>query len=111
MHPAPTASDVEAVRRAAQLARIDVPEADLPAMAAQFGRVLNAFRDLQSADVTGVEPLTGATELLDVVRDDRVVRSLDREALLANAPQREGEFFGVPRTVEVRTASESRGEA
>ena len=99
MQPPPSASEQEVVRRAARLARIDVPEGELPAVAAQFGRILQAFRSLQSVDVAGVEPLTGATTLLDVVRADRVAASLGAGEALANAPQREGEFFGVPKTV------------
>jgi aspartyl-tRNA(Asn)/glutamyl-tRNA(Gln) amidotransferase subunit C len=99
MQPQESASDEEVVRRAAKLARIDVPESELPAVAAQFGRILKAFRVLQSVDVTGVEPLTGATTLLDVARADRVTESLSQDAVLANAPQREGEFFGVPQTL------------
>jgi aspartyl-tRNA(Asn)/glutamyl-tRNA(Gln) amidotransferase subunit C len=99
MQPEQSATDEEVVRRAAHLVRIDVPEGELPAVAAQFGRILQAFRALQTVDVTGVEPLTGATTLLDVVRADRVAASLSPDEALANAPQREGDFFGVPKTV------------
>jgi aspartyl-tRNA(Asn)/glutamyl-tRNA(Gln) amidotransferase subunit C len=94
-----SASDEDDVRRVARLARIALTESELPAVAAQFGRVLRAFQSLQSVDVTGIEPLTGATGLLDVLRPDRIAPSLPQDALLANAPQREGEFFGVPQTL------------
>ena len=90
---------IEVVRRTAQLARLDLPESELPAVAAQFARILSSFQALQSVDVTGVEPLAGATELIDIVRPDRVVPSLTQDAALANAPQRSGEFFGVPKTI------------
>jgi aspartyl-tRNA(Asn)/glutamyl-tRNA(Gln) amidotransferase subunit C len=107
MQPPQSGDDEEVGRRAARLARIDVPERELPAVAAQFGRILQAFRSLQSVDVAGVEPLTGATTLLDVVRADRVAASLDQGEALANAPQREGEFFGVPQTLTLAVGGEA----
>lgn len=89
----------ETVERAAALARLALGDARRAELAQQCARILEAFRSLGELDVESVAPLTSPVERCDVLRDDRARPSLERETLLANAPQREGEFFGVPKTV------------
>jgi aspartyl-tRNA(Asn)/glutamyl-tRNA(Gln) amidotransferase subunit C len=91
--------DLELVRHTAALARLEIAEVDVPRIASEFARILEAFRALQSVDVAGVEPLARATETADVVRADRARPSLPRERALANAPEHTDEFFRVPKTV------------
>src|SRR5207248_357294 len=50
--------------------------------------------------VTGVEPTSHAVPMVNVMRDDVVVPCFPREEMLANAPDRAGEFFRVPRIIE-----------
>jgi aspartyl-tRNA(Asn)/glutamyl-tRNA(Gln) amidotransferase subunit C len=95
----PRPDDVDLVRRTAALARLDLPSAELPAIAGEFARILEAFRSLQAVDVGGVEPLAHATAQGDVTRADRVRPSLERERALANAPAQLDGFFRVPKTV------------
>ena len=52
---------------------------------------------LQSVDTEGVPPTTRAVEVVNVTRDDLVVPTDVREQLLDEAPQREGDFFRVPK--------------
>jgi len=68
-------------------------------LGAQFERVLGAFRDLAALDLADVEPSTGATRLVDVLRADLPRPSMAVDALLANAPRREGEFYAVPKVI------------
>lgn len=95
----PRREDIELVAATAALARIEIPEAELPALASEFSRILEAFRVLQAVDVAGVEPLLHATELVDVLRADQPRPGLERERVLENAPDRTPEFFRVPKTV------------
>jgi aspartyl-tRNA(Asn)/glutamyl-tRNA(Gln) amidotransferase subunit C len=92
-------SEIESVRKTAALARLSLGEAEMAALGGQFARILDAFQSLTQLDVDGVEPMTGATELRDVAREDRPRPSLARDAVLANAPARAGEFFSVPKTI------------
>jgi aspartyl-tRNA(Asn)/glutamyl-tRNA(Gln) amidotransferase subunit C len=48
-------------------------------------------------DTEGVPPTTRAVEVVNVTRDDVVVPTAVREQLLDEAPQREGDFFRVPK--------------
>ncbi len=95
----PTRAREEIVRETARLARLELDDREADEHGAQLERILDAFRALSEADVEGIEPLIGPTELSDVLREDRARPGLEREALLRSAPRREGEFFRVPKTV------------
>lgn len=97
---APTGdSSIETVRRVAALARLSIDDREAVDLAAQFERILAQFQVLSQLDVEGVEPMTGPSQSSNVLREDRPEPSLPLESVLANAPQREGEFYGVPKTV------------
>ncbi len=92
-------SETETVRKTAELARLALNEAEMPKFAAQFARILDAFQAISKLDVEGVEPMTGAADLTDVMREDRPKPSLERDAALANAPSRAGDYYSVPKTI------------
>ena len=85
------------VRKVAKLARLDLPEEKIAAYTHQLERILDYVDHLQSVDTEGVPPTTRAVEVVNVTRDDLVVPTDVREQLLDEAPQREGDFFRVPK--------------
>ena len=89
-----TASDV---RKVAQLARLDLPEDKIATYTSQLERILDYVDHLQAVDTEGVPPTTRAVEVVNVTREDVVVPTEVREQLLNEAPQREGDFFRVPK--------------
>jgi aspartyl-tRNA(Asn)/glutamyl-tRNA(Gln) amidotransferase subunit C len=89
-----TAADVSKV---AQLARLDLPEDKIATYTSQLERILDYVDHLQAVDTEGVPPTTRAVEVVNVTRDDVVVPTDVREQLLNEAPQREGDFFRVPK--------------
>lgn len=94
-----SANDPLAVERALRLARLGVEAAEREPFAREFERVLASFAELRSIDVTGVAPLHTPSGRVDALREDRHASSLDRESLLANAPDARDGFFGVPKTI------------
>ncbi|HYP03369.1 MAG TPA: Asp-tRNA(Asn)/Glu-tRNA(Gln) amidotransferase subunit GatC [Cyanobium sp.] len=88
---------VEDVRKVAQLARLEIPEEKIATYAVQLERILDYVAHLEQVDTEGVPPTTRAVEVVNVTRDDRVEPTPVREELLDLAPQREGDFFRVPR--------------
>jgi len=84
----------------AQLARIGLTEADVERFQSQLSHILDQFETLRRIDTTGVPPTAFALPLENVMRDDAACPSLDVEAVLANAPRREGDFFRVRRVLE-----------
>lgn len=87
----------EDVRKVAQLARLDLPEEKIATYTSQLERILEYVAHLEAVDTEGVPATTRAVEVVNVTRDDRIEPTPVREQLLDLAPQREGDFFRVPR--------------
>ena len=92
--------DADTVKRIARLARIHVEPEALPAMAQELNGILNWIEMLREVDTTGVQPMAGGGAQALRWRDDVVTDGAQADAVLANAPDREGEYFGVPKVVE-----------
>lgn len=98
--PPTTPDPLETVRATAALARLSFDEDEARALAGDLQRILDAFRGLAEVDTEGVEPLWSPSGRRDVLREDLPVEGLPRERLLAAAPEREGDHFRVPKTVD-----------
>jgi aspartyl-tRNA(Asn)/glutamyl-tRNA(Gln) amidotransferase subunit C len=85
------------VRKVAGLARLALAEEKIATYTAQLERILEYVDHLQAVDTEGVPPTTRAMEVVNVTREDKVEPTPVREDLLNLAPQREGDFFRVPR--------------
>jgi len=97
---APSNITPEDVRHVARLARLELSEAELERMRAEMDAILAYMDKLRSLDTTGVEPTSHAVPLRNVMRDDEPRPSFPRDDMLANAPDRAGDFFRVPRIIE-----------
>ena len=100
---APTAASTQIseadVRHVAKLARLAVPEADLPRLAGQLESILGYVAQIRQADVSGVPPTAHALPLTNVLRDDAVGPALPLDAVLRNAPAADAPFFKVPKVI------------
>ena len=92
--------DPATVRRIARLARIRLEEAEVPQLAQELNGILGWIEQLNEVDVAGVAPLTGGAQMALKMRADIVTDGDMREAVLANAPDRAGDYFAVPKVVE-----------
>jgi aspartyl-tRNA(Asn)/glutamyl-tRNA(Gln) amidotransferase subunit C len=92
--------DLATVRRVANLARIDVPDADLPGLAQELNTILAWVEQLNQVNTDGVEPLTSVVNAELPRREDVVTDGGYQEAILANAPQAEHGYFAVPKVIE-----------
>ena len=92
--------DPATVRRIAKLARIRVAEDQIGPLQAQLDGILGWIDQLNEVNVDGVAPLTGATDMALRMREDCVTDGGMAEKVLANAPDRAGPFFAVPKVVE-----------
>jgi len=89
--------DRATVEQVAQLARIDLPESQLDESARQLAEILEYVGQLEKVDLPDdVEPFFGATESVNAIRADKRVPSIDRNTILSNAPDSDGEFYQVP---------------
>ncbi len=85
--------DTATVRRIAKLARIRLTDAEVPRLQGELNGILGWIEQLGEVNVDGVAPLTGGAQIALRMR-------ADVEKILANAPDRAGEFFAVPKVVE-----------
>ncbi|MEB3334104.1 MAG: Asp-tRNA(Asn)/Glu-tRNA(Gln) amidotransferase subunit GatC [Cyanobacteriota bacterium] len=89
-----TADDV---RKVAALARLELPESQISTYTTQLERILEYVGHLQQVDTEGVPATTRAVEVVNVTRPDQVETTDCREELLNLSPQREGDFYRVPK--------------
>jgi aspartyl-tRNA(Asn)/glutamyl-tRNA(Gln) amidotransferase subunit C len=89
------------VRRVAELARIELTEDETRALVKDLNEILRFVNSLQQVDTEGVEPAYHVVPLENVMREDRVAPSLPVDEALADAPERSGDYFRVPRILEV----------
>jgi aspartyl-tRNA(Asn)/glutamyl-tRNA(Gln) amidotransferase subunit C len=85
------------VAHVARLARLDLSVEELEQFTEQLGAVLEHARDVEALDTAGVPPTAHPLPLRNVLRPDLVVPSLDRDEVLAEAPEVEAGQFRVPR--------------
>ena len=87
----------EEVAHVALLARLEVTEAELDMFTEQLADILGHADEIEALDVSGVEAMAHPLGLTNVLREDVVVPSLDRDEVLAQAPAAEDGRFRVPR--------------
>ena len=84
------------VRKVAKLARLELADADLARLQPQLSAILDYVDQLQQLNTEGVEPLAHPLPIANAFRDDVPTPSLSVDDALANAPNRIGDYFGVP---------------
>lgn len=88
-----TKKDVEHV---ATLAKLKFNDEQLEKFTDQIEDIIDLVDTLNEVDTTNVETTFNVTDQLNRMREDVAVRSNDKEALLANAPETENGFIRVP---------------
>jgi aspartyl-tRNA(Asn)/glutamyl-tRNA(Gln) amidotransferase subunit C len=86
-------SDVEHV---AHLARLGMTSEELGRLEGQLNQILERYLKLAELDTDAIPPTAQTIELENILRDDVATPSLPVEAVLGNAPAREGDFVIVP---------------
>ncbi|MCS6865182.1 MAG: Asp-tRNA(Asn)/Glu-tRNA(Gln) amidotransferase subunit GatC [Gemmataceae bacterium] len=87
---------LDEVRKVAQLARLELSAADLALMQQQLSAILDYIDQLNELNTDGIEPLAHPLPIHNVFRPDVESSSLPVEEALGNAPNRIGDYFGVP---------------
>jgi aspartyl-tRNA(Asn)/glutamyl-tRNA(Gln) amidotransferase subunit C len=85
----------EQVRHIAHLARLGIEDGEVDRFAGQLSEILDYFERLRQVDTEGIPPTAHTLLLHNVFRGDLPEPSLPPEQTLANAPQREDDYFRV----------------
>lgn len=96
---------VEDVERVAELAHLELAPDEMPRMVQDLNAILNYVAELNELDTGGVAPLAQVSELDGAggrtsLRKDVPVPSLDRQAVMPQAPDANNVFFKVPKVIE-----------
>ena len=84
------------VRWIAHLARLRLADAEVQTITRNLGAILEYVNQLEQVPTDGVEPLAHPLDVHSVFRADEPTASLPIDTALANAPDRRGDFYGVP---------------
>lgn len=90
----------EEVARVAVLARLRLTPEEEAEITDQLDRILVYMDKLAEIDTSNVQPFSHAADAASALREDRVTNRPDPDALLSNAPDRDGTFFKVPKILE-----------
>ena len=82
------------------LGRIRLPEESRAKAQRDLQEILQYIDTLSELDTEGIEPLSHALPLTNVMRVHEVQPSIPPEEVLANAPVRKDNYFLVPRSFE-----------
>ena len=92
-----TIISTEQVRKVANLARLELTEAEEQQFTTQLSGILEYVQQLDELDTKDVPPTTRAIEVSNITRTDTLEVFPEREAILDSAPEREEDFFKVPK--------------
>ena len=95
--PGLTRADVEHV---AQLARLALDDEELERLTTELGVILEHAAQVSALDTADVPPTAHPVALVNVLRPDEPAASLDRDEVLAMAPDAEDGRFRVPRILD-----------
>ncbi|MEB3213451.1 MAG: Asp-tRNA(Asn)/Glu-tRNA(Gln) amidotransferase subunit GatC [Leptolyngbyaceae bacterium] len=91
--------DREQVHKVATLARLALTAEEEERFTTQLGSILDYFEQLNELDTENVQPTARAIDVSNVTRQDALDKWEEREAILGCAPDRDGDFFKVPKII------------
>jgi aspartyl-tRNA(Asn)/glutamyl-tRNA(Gln) amidotransferase subunit C len=94
------ALSVDQVKWVAHLSRLELSQDDLTKLGGQLSDILEYVNQLQEVNTDGVEPMAHPLPVQNVFREDVLQPSLPAATALANAPERQGDFYSVPAVLE-----------
>ncbi len=92
--------DKNKVKKVAKLSRIRLDENKLESLSKDLASILNFVDQLNKLNTDKIEPLTSILEKTLEVRDDEVKDGKIRDQILKNSPEKNEEFFIVPKVIE-----------
>lgn len=92
--------NADEVCKIAQLARLEIADAEVPGYAANLSRILDLVAELNSVDTAGVEPMAHPLDAAQRLRADEITESDQRDAFQKIAPEIADGLYLVPKVIE-----------
>ena len=88
------------VEHIAKLARLKFTDEEIEKLTPQMNQILGYMDKLNELDTEKIEPLSHPVENFNIFRDDKTKDSVERDSALRNAPDKDEEFFKVPKVIK-----------
>ena len=92
--------DNELVDRLSELSKLEFDEQAKEGLKKDLQKIFDLVEKLKEIDVEGIEPLIYMTDEKNVLRKDVVKDTVSKEDALLNAPQRDSDYFKVPKVIK-----------
>jgi aspartyl-tRNA(Asn)/glutamyl-tRNA(Gln) amidotransferase subunit C len=92
--------EIETIQKIAHLARLELKPEEEQQMSVDFAKILDWMEQLNELDTTDVDPLMHMHQGVNVFREDVAKNELTKEQGLFNAPQKNEDYFMVPKVME-----------
>lgn len=92
--------DDKLVDRLAELSKLEFDAQGKEGIKKDLQKILNLVEKLEEVNVDGVEPLIYMTDEKNVLRKDVISDTVTKEEALQNAPQRDSDYFKVPKVIK-----------
>lgn len=89
----------ELIDKLAALAKLEFEGSEKEAIKKDMQRIMDLVSKLESVDTDGVEPLVYLTDEVQSLRADSVVREIEKKEALEKAPQKDSDYFKVPKVL------------
>lgn len=94
------ALELKDVAKIAHLARLQVTDAEIPAVTQRLSTILELIEQLQAAPTDGIEPMAHPTDAIQRLRPDVVTETDRRDDYQRIAPAVEDGLYLVPKVIE-----------
>ncbi len=91
--------DDKLIRHVGLLSRIELTDEQVAMFGRQLADIVAYMDKLQQLDTEGVEPMSHALSIQNVLAPDELAESLPADEALRNAPARDGDFYKVPKVI------------
>jgi len=92
--------DTNQVKKIANLARLTIPEERTALVSERLTNILSYIEQLNEVDTDEVEPLSHVHGAVNAYREDESEEYENKEQILANLPERSGNFIKVPLVID-----------
>ena len=93
--------DTKITRRIANLAKLELTEQEIEEYSKDLSHILSWMEELKKVDVIGIEPVTSVNENKLFEREDiEFQEKIERKQILLNAPDKNKDYFTVPKVIE-----------
>jgi aspartyl-tRNA(Asn)/glutamyl-tRNA(Gln) amidotransferase subunit C len=90
----------EDVLKIAALAKLSLSADEVSRYQSQFTKILDSIAELSRLNVENVPPTSSVLGLKNALREDEIASFENMEALIDNAPEKDGPYFKVPKIIE-----------